>query len=93
MDLSGYLGVGIPGPSLSLVVYTQCKQQWLRTAINVRGGGRLHAGSGMKLHVGASAHPMARTMISLGLQGASPMIVTYTSKFQSRLNGGVILPP
>lgn len=93
MDLSGDLGVGIPGPSISLMVYTQCKEQWLRTAINVRGGARLHAGGGFKLHIGASAHPMARTMIDLGLQGASPIIVTYTDTFQSRLNGGVALPP
>jgi hypothetical protein len=93
MDLSGDLGVGIPGPSMSLMVYTQCKEQWLRTTINVRGGARLHAGGGLKLHVGASAHPMARTMINFGLQGAIPMIVTYTNTFQSRLNGGVALAP
>jgi Acetoacetate decarboxylase (ADC) len=91
MDLSGNLGVDIPGPSMSLMVYTQCKGQWLRTAINVRGGTSLHAGGGLKLQIGASTHPMARTMIDLGLQGTSPMIVTYTDTFQSRLNGGVAL--
>jgi len=91
MDLSGNLGVGIPGPSISLMVYTQRKGQLLRTAINVRGGARLHAGGGLKLQIGASAHPMARTMIDLGLHGTSPMIVTYTDTFQSRLNGGVAL--
>jgi hypothetical protein len=91
MDLSGNLGVGIPGPSISLMVYTQRKGQWLRTAINVRGGARLHAGGGLKLQIGASAHPMARTMIDLGLHGTSPMIVTYSDTFQSRLNGGVAL--
>jgi len=91
MDLSGNLGVGIPGPSISLMVYTQRKGQWLRTAINVRGGARLHAGGGLKLQIGASAHPMARTMIDLGLHGTSAMIVTYSDTFRSRLNGGVAL--
>jgi hypothetical protein len=93
MDFSGKLGVGIPGPSMSLTVYTQLKKQLLRTAINVRGGSRVYAGGGLKLQIGASTHPMARTMINLGLQGASPMIATYTDTFQSRLNGGVLLAP
>lgn len=91
MDLSGKLGVGMPGPSMSLMLYTQRKEQWLRTVINVRGDTRLHTGGGLKLHIGASTHPMAQTMINLGLQDARPIFATYTDAFQSRLNGGVAL--
>jgi len=89
--LSGNLGLGIPGPSLSLLVYTQRQARLLKTAINIRGETRLHRGRGLTLKIGSSDHPMASTLKNLGLQGASPMLVTYTDKFQSRLNGGVAI--
>ena len=88
LTLSGELGVGMPGPSMSLVLYSQLQAHWLRTTVNVRGGVRLHAPGSVHVRVGLSQHPMANTLGQLGLQDARPFCLTDTSSFQSRLNQG-----
>lgn len=88
MTLSGRVGRSIPGPSLSPLLYSLKQGKWLKTAVNVRGGGRIHAGSGLRLRVGTSQHPMAQTLRALGLADAQPWFVMDTDTFQSRLNDG-----
>lgn len=89
LTLEGELGASMPGPSMGLVLYSQDhRQQWLRTAVNVRGGQRVHAPGSMRLHVGHSPHPMVQTLTQLGLRDAQPLCVTDTDTFQSRLNEG-----
>lgn len=87
-ELKGRMGPGVPGPSLGVVLYTQLAGQKLRASVNVRGGGDLHLPGSLRLRVGASTHPMAQSLRELGLDGASPVWLSATHQFQSRLNLG-----
>lgn len=89
--LYGRLGSSLPAPSLSPLLFSERGGQWLRTIVNVRGAVRLSRGSGLTLAVGPSAHPMAQTLRTLGLDGAHPWLVTDTDRFQSKLHGGQAL--
>jgi len=44
---------------------------------------------GIRLQVGQSRHRMADNLRELGLDGARPLAVSSTTRFQSRLNAGV----
>ncbi|MGE5451981.1 MAG: acetoacetate decarboxylase family protein [Acidobacteriota bacterium] len=92
LRLTGQLGLSVPGPSLSPVLFSRRDAQWLKTTVNVRGGGRVHRGGGLQLLVGTSAHPMAATLRQLGLDGARPWLAVDTDRFQSRLNRGQGIP-
>ena len=92
LRLTGALGRSVPGPSLSPVLFSERSGHWLKTTVNVRGGGRVYAGRGVQLTVGRSQHPMARTLRQLGLDGARPWLVLDTDRFQSRLNVGQEMP-
>lgn len=87
-ELSGRLGASVPAPAPGLLLYSQCQMQWLRTAVNVRGGSQLSTGGGLALRLAASSHPMAETLRSLDLSGARPSFVVTSDRFQSRLNAG-----
>lgn len=86
--LSGGLGISLPAPSLSPLLFSQRGGEWLQTTVNVRGPVRLYRGPGLTLRVGATAHPMAETLRSLGLDGAQPWLVSDTDRFQSKLHAG-----
>lgn len=88
LRLTGRLGASVPGPTLSPLLYSQVAGRWQRTAVNARGGGHIYAGGGLQLQLGASSHPMAQTLRTLGLDGARPWLVLDTDRFQSRLNQG-----
>jgi hypothetical protein len=87
-ELKGRLGVALPAPAQSLLLYSQRGGDWLKTAVNVRGAGRLYGGRSVRLQLGASTHPMAETLRKLGLSDARPSFVVDTDRFQSRLNAG-----
>ncbi|MFZ3219290.1 MAG: acetoacetate decarboxylase family protein [Rhodoferax sp.] len=87
-ELSGRMGVGVPGPTLSLLLYSRLGAQRLRTTVNVRGNSRLHRPGSVRLQLGASSHPMNASLRDLGLQGAQPLVLSVTENFQSRLNLG-----
>ena len=61
----------------------------MRTAVNVRGRVNLRPGRSLQLRVGESTHRMANNLRDLGLDGAHPLLVMDTHRFQSRLNAGV----
>jgi len=88
MLLQGQLGRSVPGPLLSPLLYSWHQGRWLKTPVHVRGGGRVHRGGGLMLRVGQSTHPMADTLRLLGLDGAHPLMVLDTDRFQSRLHEG-----
>ena len=92
IELSGSAGVGIPGPILDLVLYSRHRGALLRTLVNTRGGGRISLPGTMRLTVPGGAHPMARRLAALGLDGAKPAIVMYSDRLQLRLNAGAVLP-
>lgn len=86
--LSGPLGVCVPAPPLSLVLYSEHGGRHLRTVVDARGTLRLRYGRGLRLRLGGSRHPMAACLRDLGLGGARPLAVMDTHRFQSRLNLG-----
>ncbi len=88
MELSGRAGIGVPAPSLPIVLYSYLDDAMLRTTVNVRGGNTLRAGGGVQLRIGDSTHPMAETLRRLGLDGKRPLSLLTTHDFQSRLNLG-----
>jgi hypothetical protein len=87
--LSGRLLPSLPVPPMSLVLYSRHHGDLLRTIVNVRGRTNLRPGRSLQLRVGESTHRMANNLRDLGLDGAHPIIVMDTHRFQSRLNAGV----
>lgn len=88
LRLEGSLGAGLPGPSVSPLLYSQHEGRWLRTPVRVRGGGQAHVRPALQLRIGASEHPMAQQLRQLGLDGARPWLAMATDRFQSRLPAG-----
>ena len=88
LSLSGRLLPSLPVPPMSLVLYSHHRGNLLRTIVNVRGRTNLRLGRSLQLHVGESTHRMADNLRDLGLDGARPLIVMDTDRFQSRLNAG-----
>jgi hypothetical protein len=86
--LNGELGLSLPAPPLSLVLYSQLDNRMLRSTVNVRGRVRLRGGGGLRVTVGDSDHDMAKNLRDLHLDGARPLFVMDTHRFQSRLNLG-----
>jgi hypothetical protein len=95
MTLAGKPGPGLPCPALDLVTFECVGDQDRRTIIHTRGGGRVHGPGSVRLHLGASAHPMAKRLRRLALDGARPLAIWVCTRFQSRLNAGapLDLPP
>ncbi len=87
--LEGRPGIGLPSPTLDLLLYSELAGQRLRTTVNTRGHTRGFAAGSVRLEIGGSQHPMAETLRTLGLHGASPLLLGLTPDFQSRLNAGV----
>lgn len=88
-SLSGRLLPGVPVPPMSLVLYSHLQGEMLRSTVNVRGRMTLRPAHGLRLQVGESNHRMANNLRELGLEGARPVVVMDTHRFQSRLNAGV----
>jgi hypothetical protein len=74
---------------MSVVTYSHHQGNLLRATVNVRGRMNLRPGRSLQLRVGESTHRMARNLRDLGLDGARPVLVQDTHRFQSRLNAGV----
>ncbi|MDH5401671.1 MAG: acetoacetate decarboxylase family protein [Candidatus Heimdallarchaeota archaeon] len=88
LSMTGNIGRGIPMIPLNLVLYSILNGDELRTVVNVRGGVTLSGSGSCKLSVGESDHPMAIRLRDLGLNNSKPILMTRTTKFQSRLNAG-----
>ncbi|MBZ0236221.1 MAG: acetoacetate decarboxylase family protein, partial [Deltaproteobacteria bacterium] len=67
MMLAGRLGLGVPAPPMSVVTFSNRRDELVRTHVNVRGAVRARGGGGLRLVVGASRHPMAERLRRLGL--------------------------
>jgi hypothetical protein len=92
IELAGALGPAVPAPPMSMVIYSHLGTRDLRTQVDVRGHSRLHGGRGLTLAISDAHHVMARHARALGLDGARPLAVLETSRFQSRLNAGSDYP-
>lgn len=88
LTISGKPGAGLPGPQLDLVLYSEHKDELLRTLVVTRGGGRLCLPGSIRASVGTSTHPMAQRLRELGIHGQKPKLVFYSDALQLRLNAG-----
>jgi Acetoacetate decarboxylase (ADC) len=75
-------------PPNDIVTFSIFDGQLMRTVIQMMTPSQLGAGSGFSLKIGGSAHPMADTLRTLGLDGLSPVLVQYADPFQSLLFPG-----
>lgn len=88
MRLEGKMGVSLPAQPVSLTLYTLLNRQMLRTHVNARGRSWMAAPGSVRLNVGNSEHAMAERLRRLGLDGAKPFALMWSTAFQSRLNAG-----
>lgn len=93
VTVKGNLGLGIPGPPMSLLLYSQLGGKRLASIVNVRGVVRVGHKGGLRLEIGDSEHGMAQNLRDLGLDNAQPIITMSTQRFQSRLNQGEEIKP
>jgi hypothetical protein len=85
MEFTGTAKPTVRIPPMPLVCYSQVDGHPMRTNIDVRNGMRLHVPGGIRLKAGQSRHRMANNIRDLGLDGAQPLAVASTNRFQSRL--------
>ncbi|WP_036408541.1 acetoacetate decarboxylase family protein [Mycobacterium gastri] len=91
MEFSGRAIPTIPIPPSPLVLYSHNHGAMIRTHVDLRNGMRAHLPGGIKMKVGGSHHRMANNLRDIGLDGAVPLAVASTNRFQSRLNNGIAL--
>lgn len=89
MEFTGRARPLLPTPAMPLVLYSHNEGTMLRTNVDLRNGMQAHLPGGIRLKVGQSRHRMANNLRELGLDGARPLAVSSTTRFQSRLNAGV----
>lgn len=88
MTLSGRAGPGVRSPGLPVMLYSRLAGNLLRITVNGRGPNTAYPGGQLRMRIGASTHPMAETMRSLGMAGRKPWLVLAADSAQSRLNQG-----
>lgn len=86
--LEGALPALAPSPPTDFPTYSLLNGKVLRTLIHVFTPFGSCDGSGFSLKLGASSHPMAKSLRALGLDGASPSMVRYADPFQALLYPG-----
>jgi hypothetical protein len=84
----GGFGPAVPSPPCDLPTYSVLDSRVLRTRMQVLTPFREGDGTGFSLTVGASRHPMAKSLGALGLDGARPTSVRYADPFQGFLFPG-----
>jgi hypothetical protein len=88
-DLCGLLGPALPAADPDLVGYARRAGVTVRSALFTRGAGRAHPAPLMRLSVGDSAHPPARHLRDLGLDGARPLLCLSCTARQTLRGAGV----
>lgn len=74
LTLCGPLGPGLPASDRDLVGYARHADSTLRSCVRTRGLGRVHPAPRVRLTIGRTAHPLARQLRELGLDGARPLL-------------------
>ena len=87
-SLAGPVGRGPRLPMLDLVVYLNHEGAMLKAIVDVKAKAVTNRGQGIRLQVGSGDHRMVRNLRDLGLDGATPVAIQTTDRFQSRLHFG-----
>lgn len=90
--LSGEAGIGATLPAIHAIFMTRLKGVTLRIHAPMRGLTRYALPGSLKLGISDVDHPMAHDMRALGLDGAVPQAVFYSSAVMIRLYQGAPLP-
>ncbi len=88
VTVSGKIGWGIPGPPMSMLLFSQLQGKMLSSKVNVRGVVRVGYKGSIRLQIGNSDHIMAQNFRDLGMDNSQPILAMSTQRFQSRLNLG-----
>ena len=88
LSLKGPLNLGLPLPGFDLLLFSNHKNQQLRTIVDVKSTFKTGFATGLKLQIGSGTHPMTQSLHALGLDGVRPFVAQTTTTFQSRLHGG-----
>ncbi|MBB2912467.1 hypothetical protein FHS43_003750 [Streptosporangium becharense] len=93
--LRGFLGPGLPVSDRDLVGYARGPAgTMLRSCVRTRGLGRLHPAPRVRLAVEPrSAHPLARLLRELGLDGARPLLCLSAVTRRALQGAAVAVPP
>jgi hypothetical protein len=89
--LEGRRGGSIPAPAADILTFTLHHGRLMKTVIRVLTPYSASSGDGLLFKVGPSSHPMAGNLRTLALDGARPIIVHYTNRFQALLFPGKTL--
>jgi hypothetical protein len=89
LTLRGSLGPGVPVGAGDMVCYSRRGDTTLRSCVQTRGRGRVHLAPRARLAVGQGAHPMARHLRALGLDGARPLLCLSAPAHQTLRGAGV----
>jgi Acetoacetate decarboxylase (ADC) len=81
----------IPAPPSDLYTFSMFKGKLLKTRTLVLTPLQVGSGDGFLLKVGSSAHPMAASLRSLGLDGKRPVLVQYADPAQALLFPGTMV--
>ncbi|RBQ17315.1 hypothetical protein DP939_25595 [Spongiactinospora rosea] len=90
--LRGTLGPHLPVPDRDLVSYVRDGERVLRRCVRAHGRARLHPAPGLRLTAGPSAHPLARLLRDLGLDGARPLLCLSSPTRRTLHDPAVPLP-
>lgn len=88
-SMVGEIGPGISMKGFDLVLFSNLKEQKLKTIVDVDAKFKTSFGGSIIIRLGKSKHRTAANIKNLGLDGAKPFIIQKTTTFRSRLNAGI----
>ncbi|WP_157407662.1 acetoacetate decarboxylase family protein [Actinomadura atramentaria] len=83
LTFTGALGPGVPVAARDLVVHALRDRALVRACVERRGRRVAHPAPSARLTVGPSAHPLARHLRDLGLDGARPLLCVVSPAHRS----------
>jgi len=93
LALRGALGRSLGLDAFHLTLYSNHRDQLVKTVVDVRCPTRVSRGTQTSLAASPGDHRMAANARDLGLVGATPLVVQVSDAFQSRLNDGESIGP
>jgi len=88
-SVTGHRGDSILAPPADACTLTILDGTVLRARVQIVHPAHLSTGENVVVKAGKSEHKLSENLRTLGLDGASPMLVAYSPVFQSMLHGGV----
>jgi hypothetical protein len=87
-SFEGARGMSVPMPAADILTFTLHQGRLTKTVIKVLTPSLASSGDSFVFKVGTWRHPMTTNLRALGLDGARPVLVNYTERFQALLFPG-----